>query len=99
MSEPEVTSCELTRLFNGNRWSLRASEFKNSWTRLKQAIELFNIGIVLTRTFIGLANNDIKDRAVKAADVSNCLPVYLVVTTNTINVANGARVTVLFPTL
>lgn len=34
---------------NGNRWSLRASDFRNDSMRAKQAMEAFNIGIVITK--------------------------------------------------
>ncbi len=46
--------------------------------------------------FIGLANNEIKDSPVNAADVSRTLPVELATMTKTMNVANGAIAVVLF---
>lgn len=54
-----------------------------------------SIGIVRIIPFIGHCNNEIKDKPVKAAEVSNVLPVDLAIRTNTTNVINGARVDVL----
>jgi hypothetical protein len=57
---------------------------------VKQATEAFSMGIVLTKVFIGEANNEIRDSAVKALDVSSVRPVNFAEITNTTKVANGA---------
>jgi hypothetical protein len=82
--------------FKGRRWSCLASEFKKFWILSKQAIEAFNIGIVLIIVFIGPANNEIKDSPVNAAEVSKILPEYFAIRTKTMNVTSGAREVVLF---
>ena len=87
-----------SRGFNGKRWSLRASEFKKDWIRVKQAIEAFSIGIVLIKVFIGVDKSKIRDKDVKADDVSKVCPVYFAAMTNTTKVTNGARVVELLAT-
>ena len=84
--------------FKGRRWSCRASEFRKVWTRAKQAMEAFSIGMVRIMVFIGPCNNEIKDNPVNAAEVSNVLPVILAERTNTMNVINGASINVLLAT-
>jgi hypothetical protein len=92
ISKAGVRSPESGGLFNGKRWSLRASEFKKYWIRVKQAIEAFSIGIVLIKVFIGVDKSETRDKAVKADDVSKVRPVYFATMTNTTKVMNGARV-------
>lgn len=47
-------------------------------------------GIVLIKVLMGLANSDMRDRAVKALEVSNVLPLNFAAMTNTAKVTNGA---------
>ena len=81
--------------FKGRRWSCLASEFKKFWILSKQAIEAFNIGMVLIIVFIGPASKEIKDSPVNAAEVSKILPEYFAIRTKTMNVTSGARDVVL----
>lgn len=56
-------------------------------------------GIVLMKVLMGLANSEMRDRAVKALEVSSVLPLNFAVMTNTAKVTNGAMDCVLLASM
>lgn len=58
--------------------------------RVKQDMAALSIGMVATRSFMGLESRVINDRAVQAFEVFIVRPVVLAVITNPANVTNGA---------